>query len=81
MVKKGITIEQLKKALKALNLPQNGNKDALLERLGWAELNLIESGIFETPSIQQLNPNEDYEEWGLLKHTSGPVYSRIPKNC
>jgi hypothetical protein len=42
-----ITVEMLKKSLKSLNLSQCGNKDVLIERLGWAELNSIELVIFE----------------------------------
>ena len=87
MVNKGIKIEQLKKALKALNLPQSGNKSNLLERLGWA--NLPQScDIFQDIS-SQTNKNfatnvmndstTENGSWDLIKVKQGPVHKRIPK--
>lgn len=72
-------VAELQKVLKNLNLPYSGRKDALLERIGWAEFSLLDSEIFEDQSLNQLNPGLENEPWLLLKKTSGPVYARIPK--
>ena len=64
------TNEELRSALKNLNLPQSGTKSVLLERLGWAEL-IQDPALFE----EDLSP----EVWELNYSTVGPVIKRIPK--
>ena len=69
------TIEKLKEALKSLNLPQTGNKQTLLDRLAWAELNQ-DPGIFE----ENLHGSQDATRvWDIKFSTTGPVFKRIPK--
>ena len=75
-------VEELQRVLKSLNLPYRGRKEVLLERLGWAELSLLDSEIFEDQIPIQDNSNLpettiNSNEVNFTKQ--GPVFKRIPK--
>ena len=71
-----VSVLELKSQLKVLQKPTSGNKDVLIERLGWA--NLPQSfDMFNDSSSSQLDGSNDQES--LLKFTEGAVYKRIPK--
>ena len=71
-----VSVLELKSQLKVFQKPTSGNKDVLIERLGWA--NLPQSfDMFNDSSSSQLDGSNDQES--LLKFTEGAVYKRIPK--
>ena len=74
---KKVTIEMLKKSLKDLKLPQSGNKDVLIQRLGWAELNSIETDLFMDQFVSN-NVTNDKQPL-QLKTFNRPIFKRIPK--
>ena len=67
-----ITVQELKSILKDLKYPTSGNKNELIERLGWA--NMPQSfDIFSDYSTNDVLQGE------VNFKKEGPVFKRIPK--
>ena len=67
-----VSVLELKSSLKDLNFPTSGNKDVLIERLGWA--NMPQSfDVFNDSSLTNV------ETSGMNFTKAGPVLKRIPK--
>ena len=73
---RGPTNEDLRNILKSQNLPHTGNKDTLLERIGWADLAQVDTQVFDLDTVQ---PQDSPSVWDLKFSTIGPVIKRIPK--
>ena len=71
-----VTVLELKSKLKELNLPTSGLKDALINRLAFAELPMSYDIFKDSPKVSNVK-NEETKIFNFTK--SGPVIKRVPK--